>query len=76
MFERRLYHHIDWAMIGALAWIEEGTDYRIEGNPEFAAFVHEAAVRMLRATGPVVGDGGSSRKGEPRSGGRGKKTQR
>ena len=37
------------AMIGALAWIEAGVDYRIEGNPEFAAFVRESATRMLRA---------------------------
>jgi predicted DNA-binding transcriptional regulator YafY len=34
----------------ALAWIESGVDYHIEGNEEFAAFVHEAAKRMLRAT--------------------------
>lgn len=36
-------------MIGALAWIEEGVEYRIEGNPRFAVFVREAAERMLRA---------------------------
>ena len=37
------------AMFGALAWIEGGVGYRIENNPEFAAFVREAAIRMLRA---------------------------
>jgi predicted DNA-binding transcriptional regulator YafY len=38
------------AMMAALAWIEDGVEYWIEGNPDFAAFVNEAAGRMLRAT--------------------------
>ncbi|MET4639384.1 YafY family protein [Mycetocola sp. 2940] len=42
------------AMIGALAWIEAGVEYRIEGNPEFAASVTEAATRMLRAAAPEM----------------------
>ncbi|MBG6239764.1 putative DNA-binding transcriptional regulator YafY [Mycetocola sp. CAN_C7] len=42
------------AMIGALAWVEDGVEYRIEGNPEFSRFVDEAARRMLRATSPAT----------------------
>ncbi|MET1052663.1 MAG: WYL domain-containing protein [Mycetocola sp.] len=38
----------EW-MMSSLGWIEGGVEYRIEGNPEFAAFVAEAAERMLRA---------------------------
>jgi predicted DNA-binding transcriptional regulator YafY len=37
------------ALLGALAWVEAGVDYRIEGNDAFAAFVAETAKRMLRA---------------------------
>ncbi|AWB87910.1 helix-turn-helix transcriptional regulator [Mycetocola zhujimingii] len=36
-------------LISALAWVEQGVEYRIEGNDEFAEFVREAATRMLRA---------------------------
>ncbi|GAB3617890.1 YafY family protein [Okibacterium endophyticum] len=39
------------AMIGALAWIEPGVEYTIEGNTEFAAFVREFAGRASRAGG-------------------------
>lgn len=39
-------------MLGALAWIEAGVGYRIEKNPEFAAFAREAATRMLLAAAP------------------------
>ena len=36
-------------LVSALAWIEAGVDYRIEGNPDFAAYLEETAKRMLRA---------------------------
>ena len=36
-------------MVASLVWIEAGVEYRVEGNPAFAAFVRESASRMLRA---------------------------
>jgi predicted DNA-binding transcriptional regulator YafY len=36
-------------MFTALVWIPDGVEYRIDGNPEFAAFVRERVARMSRA---------------------------
>ena len=44
------------AMIGALAWVEAGVEYRIEGNPAFAAFAREVAERMRRAATPETAE--------------------
>ena len=36
-------------LLAALAWIESGVNYRVEGNEEFTSFLREAAMRMSRA---------------------------
>jgi predicted DNA-binding transcriptional regulator YafY len=38
------------ALLSALAWIGRGVSYRIDGNDAFAAYLSEAAERMLRAS--------------------------
>lgn len=36
-------------LFGLLAWIPVGTDYTLNGSPDFLAFVREASARALRA---------------------------